>query len=279
MTVDTDRHLDVTGLPGEDVDMLRGLIRGFRLELIDLDELPDWQPDEYGNTGHHVEALKQLLVDKHLLVRRSPEVHRRLALIEKFLGDTHPDLFAATSLSYRLGMSNVVDADSDMADPDFVGVSDEALLDRYRQVLIASGLLAGGPDNPGPLDRWREVAACPEHCRGDHDPVEEMNGVDGFHHDIEAPEYEDIHCIDLELGEGSQAVGGWISFVPCVWVPPLFDDPDGDGMRANRNPTVQPMVEIQDERKHILELVGAEVPLIADALRRAGEAANATVPR
>jgi hypothetical protein len=271
--IDSHRHLNVTGLPDEDVNMLRGLIRGFRLEIINIDDLPVWRSnDDNDAAAQHVAALKQLLVDKNLLVRRSPEMHQQLALMEKFFGDKHPDLLAATSLGYRLGIGKVTNVYSETQRPEFVGVSDEDLADKYRLVLIALGLLPGGPDNPGPLDRWRDVAACPEHCKGDHGPVEEMDGVEGFHHDIEAPELDDIHCIDLQLGEGSQAVGGWISFVPCVWVPPMFDDPEGKGMRANRNPTVQPMVEIQDERKHILEFTGAEVATISDALRRAGEA-------
>jgi hypothetical protein len=141
-----------------------------------------------------------------------------------------------------------------------------------RQLLVRRGLLAGGDGNNGPLDRWRYVAACPKDCRRDHRPVDEMDGEEGFHHDLESLEYADLEAIDLALGEGSQAVGGWISLVPCVWVPPLFDDPDGTGMKANPDPVVEPLVEIQDEQKRILVFTGAEVAGIADALRCAGEA-------
>ena len=185
-------------------------------------------------------------------------------LMEGF-GKDDVDMFRALCLGFRLKLFTVGEASPS---PDLGNWSTDFLVGEVRDRLIQRGLLPGGPDNPGPLDVWRERAQCPEGCSRDHKPVDEMDGTRGFHHDF--PD----HCepFELELDDStSQAVGGDVTFIPCWWMPGLFIE-GPDGLTVDLDPHPVPQIELQDQCKSLLTLHGSEVGAFAAALQRAAEA-------
>jgi hypothetical protein len=140
----------------------------------------------------------------------------------------------------------------------------QAYVDGLNRRLVAIGLLAGGIENPGPLDEWRAAAACPDGCERDHQPVDEMDGIDGFHHDFG-------HTADIDLEVDTCNGDSSIAVTSSVWMPALFAKP-GESMKDVES---VPRVEIQDQHMSLVTLHAEEAQALADALHAAARTAFA----